>query len=189
MISTEFELVPKKRSLPFFHVFWWHWLIWALTGSYNDIWCNGTHHDCIVAVQVEMHGVTWPWNVMHMSWILNKDKCETKGSRDGHSDGLGNTELQSHWAMTGNQQHFWSVICGVGKDRDAWSEESWFSETEPTAKTPQNLQLFPESQRAMQLWDCISYKWLDGVQLALQRTSESSALEGLVSLSCFLCCL
>lgn len=52
-----------------------------------------------------MCGVTWPWNVRHMSWILNKDNYETKGRRDDHSDGLGNTELLSHWAMTCNQQH------------------------------------------------------------------------------------
>lgn len=148
--------------------------------SYNDIWYNDAHHKSIVAIQVGMHGVTWPWNVMHVSWILNKDKHETKGRRDGHSDGFGSTELLSHSAMTGNLQHVGMRYVVLAK----------------TAMTDQSNQdsllkpsLFPESQRAMQLWDCISYNWWDGVQLGLQRTSEFSAPEGQVGLSCFLCYL
>lgn len=131
-------------------------------------------------------GDAWPWNVMHVLDIEWGRKHETKGRRVGHSDGLGNTELLSHWALAGKQQHTGSVICGVGKNCDAWSEQSCFSETEPTAKTLQNLQLFPESQRSMQLWDCISYKGSDGVHLALQRTWEFSAAQGQVSLFMFL---
>lgn len=64
---------------------------------------------------------------MHVSWILNKDKHETKGRRDGHSDGFGSTELLSHSAMTGNLQHVGSEVCGVGKDCNARSEQSGFT--------------------------------------------------------------
>ena len=60
--------------------------------------------------------------------------------------------------MTGNQQRIWSAIRDVSKAHDACSEQSRFSETEPTDKTLQNLQPLPESQRAMQLQECISYQ-------------------------------
>lgn len=112
----------QKEELAFFRIFWWHWLNWVLTAPYNDNWCSGACQNCIVAIQVGMHGVWHDPGMWCMSWILNKGKHETKGRRDGCSDGLGNTELLSHWAMAGNQQHVGSVICDVDENCGAWSD-------------------------------------------------------------------